>query len=96
MENIKIKSNKKPDSKDFLRRIGDKSIGLIATLFTYLVYTYFSSFVTQAQFSQYQQDQNLKEANMSAKIDSLHTKFDNTLTGMCIIESKTCKLKEIK
>lgn len=77
-------------------RIIEKSIGLFATLFAYLVYVYVSTFVTQAQFDEYKSNHDKEFLTLTNKVDSLHIKFDNTLTGMCIIEPKTCELKRIK
>lgn len=74
-------------NKQLKDKIFERTVGVMASILAFLVFFYFSSFASRVE---------LKE--LEAKSDKqsliLNHKIDKILQGMCIIDTRTCKLKE--
>jgi uncharacterized protein YacL len=77
--------------KNISQKVVERGIGafvsLITALISFLVFTFFSSFATRSDVAQ----ENFKTTR---RVDKLESKVDKVLSGLCIIDGRTCKLKE--
>jgi hypothetical protein len=62
--------------KQLKDKIMERLIGVITSLVIFLIYSFFSTFAT------------------NARVDALEAKVDRVLSGLCIIDNRTCKLKQ--
>jgi hypothetical protein len=74
-------------NKQVKEKLFERVIGVMASILAFLVFFYFSSFASRVE---------LKELESKAEKQSmiLNHKIDKILQGMCIIDHRTCKLKE--
>jgi sensor domain CHASE-containing protein len=74
-------------SDKILERLLGAVTSLIVALITFLFFSYFSSFATKAEVFKV-------ENRLDKKINSVEHSIDKVLSGLCIIDQRTCKLKE--
>ena len=64
-----------------LNKIEDKLLGLVVALFTFLIYMYFSTLVTHAEFNEYKLD-----------AQRIHSDVKLIKRAMCMTHKNTCPL----
>lgn len=81
----------------------NRFIGLLSTSIVFLVAFYFGSFATDSQVQALESKiELLKEkkakkervVKLEKEVLSLQNKQDSILTGLCIMDERTCKLKK--
>lgn len=70
----------------------NRLIGVGTSLIVFLIAFYLGSFATDADVQAL--DRKIETKASKQKVNSLEVKVDKVLLGLCLIEPKTCKLKD--
>ena len=65
----------------------ERTLGVLASILAFLVFFYFSSFASRVELRELESKTDKQTLVLGHKIDKI-------LQGICIIDARTCKLKE--